>query len=75
MNEPHMFCRYGAGHSRMGSPPAKPGYSEYLCGHHVLLAHAKAYRLYKRDFAASQGGESLHVLLGLPHGQTDRQTS
>ncbi|XP_034244905.1 myrosinase 1-like [Thrips palmi] len=55
VNEPHMFCRYGAGHSRMGSPPAVPGHSEYLCGHHVLLAHAKAYRAYKRDFA-SQGG-------------------
>lgn len=28
----------------------------YLVGHHLLLAHAKAYRIYKKDFASTQNG-------------------
>lgn len=61
LNEPHMFCVYGAGHGRMGASRVQQGYSEYRCGHHVLLAHARAYRAYKRDFAHYGGKVGLTV--------------
>lgn len=32
------------------------GNLEYLCVHHVLLAHAKAYRLYQEKYKATQNG-------------------
>ncbi|KAK3922656.1 Beta-glucosidase 42 [Frankliniella fusca] len=56
VNEPHMFCVYGAGKGRMGATRIKPGYSEYLCGHHMLLAHAKAYQVYRQEFYDTQRG-------------------
>jgi beta-galactosidase len=38
-------------------PPAKVSNSlPYLAGHHLLLAHAKAYRLYDQQFRATQKG-------------------
>lgn len=55
LNEPHLFCVYGAGHGRMGATRVKQGYSEYLCGHHMLLAHAKAYRAYQDQFTSQRG--------------------
>lgn len=33
-----------------------PGVGEYLCGHHLLLAHAAAYHLYKDNYANDQRG-------------------
>ena len=33
------------------------GTNEYIVGHHLLQAHAKAYRLYRRDFERSQKGK------------------
>ncbi|KAJ4446065.1 hypothetical protein ANN_12756, partial [Periplaneta americana] len=34
-----------------------PGHGEYLVIHTVLLAHARAYRLYEREFKATQKGK------------------
>ena len=34
-----------------------PGHGQYLAIHTVLLSHARAYRLYEREFKAKQGGE------------------
>lgn len=54
-NEPLEFCRqgYSADHApRVWSP----GLGEYLCHHHVLLAHARAYRLYDRMYRARYNG-------------------
>ncbi|KAE8746448.1 hypothetical protein FOCC_FOCC006814, partial [Frankliniella occidentalis] len=56
INEPHMFCVYGAGKGRMGATIIKPGISEYRCGHHMLLAHAKAYQIYRQEFYPTQKG-------------------
>lgn len=45
-NEPALFC--GSGFSG-GHAPAlmSSGIGEYLCTHHVLLAHARAYHMYR----------------------------
>ncbi|KAE8746737.1 hypothetical protein FOCC_FOCC006485 [Frankliniella occidentalis] len=55
-NEPYMFCVFGHGHGRLGATRVNPGTSEYLCGHHILLAHARAYRAYQQSFS-HQGGK------------------
>jgi lactase-phlorizin hydrolase len=34
-----------------------PGHGQYLVIHTILLSHARAYRLYEREFKATQGGE------------------
>jgi lactase-phlorizin hydrolase len=34
-----------------------PGHGQYLAIHTVLLSHARAYRLYEREFKAKQGGK------------------
>jgi beta-glucosidase/6-phospho-beta-glucosidase/beta-galactosidase len=34
-----------------------PGVGEYLCGHHLLLAHASAYHLYQQKFHKTQKGK------------------
>lgn len=41
------------------------GNLEYLCVHHVLLAHAKAYRLYQEKYKATQNGRYIFNFGGL----------
>ncbi|XP_034244999.1 myrosinase 1-like [Thrips palmi] len=55
LNEPFMYCLYGVGHGRLGAVKTWPGHGEYVCGHHMLLAHARAYRAYKNHFAYHHG--------------------
>lgn len=54
-NEAALFCTSGfsAGHApRLWSP----GIGEYLCHHHVILSHARAYHLYDDNYRARFGG-------------------
>lgn len=55
-NEPFESCVEG--YSYGSSPPLVNlrGTGEYLCAHHVLLAHAAAYETYKRNFKNDQRG-------------------
>ena len=39
------------------TPNITPGHEEHLAVHTVLLSHARAYRLYEREFKDKQGGE------------------
>lgn len=55
-NEPHVFClaRWTYGEKNpFVEPPEKP----YVCGHHVVLAHALAYRIYEKEFKPTQKGQ------------------
>ncbi|KAL7018411.1 hypothetical protein ACKWTF_010741 [Chironomus riparius] len=56
-NEPYIFCEhgYGSGHE----PPLvkSPGLGVYMCGHNVLLSHARTYHNYQLKFRASQLGQ------------------
>ncbi|XP_026274121.1 myrosinase 1 [Frankliniella occidentalis] len=64
LNEPLTFCLLGAEHGRLGTSKPKPGISGYRAAHNMLLAHARAYRAYHRDFAADGGAVGL-TLSGL----------
>jgi len=63
-NEPHEICEYGYADGMFAPALTRPGVADYLCGHTILRAHAKAYRLYKNKFAF-QGGKSLKNSQGI----------
>ncbi|KAL5220339.1 hypothetical protein ABZP36_025052 [Zizania latifolia] len=67
-NEPMIFCAggYGSGTKAPGrcspyvSKKCAPGHSgtePYVAGHNLLLAHAKAVRLYRQQYQAAQKGQ------------------
>lgn len=54
-NEPKQTCHDGYGDG--GAPPLiRNAAAEYMCSHHVLLAHAEAYHLYDSTFREKQKG-------------------
>lgn len=55
LNEPYSFCVQGYGLGKEAPLIYSPGVGIYLCAHHVTLAHARAYRLYKREFYHFKG--------------------
>jgi beta-glucosidase len=56
-NEPLSICELGH-NIGIFAPGVKGGVAgQYKCGHNVLLAHARAYRLYQHKYAAAQGGK------------------
>lgn len=56
VNEPQVHCMYGYDDGSMAPGVALPGVGAYICNHNMVLAHAKAYRAYQRDFK-HQGGK------------------
>ncbi|XP_074111176.1 myrosinase 1-like [Cotesia typhae] len=72
-NEPNIFCRWG--YNGIFAPGLnESGRSDYICGHHALLAHAEAYRMYKKEFYETQKGTVGIVLSGIfavPENETD----
>lgn len=56
MNEPYNFCVIGYGQGTWAPGVKSPGVGEYLCGHHLLLAHAGAYHLYRKKYFDVQKG-------------------
>lgn len=56
INEPNSICRngYGAG---AGAPAVESnGIGEYLCGHHLLKAHASVYHLFNNEYRSRING-------------------
>jgi beta-glucosidase/6-phospho-beta-glucosidase/beta-galactosidase len=56
-NEPYKFCIEGYGIGTLAPGVKLSGIGDYLCGHHVLQAHAAVYHLYKTKYYSSQKGE------------------
>lgn len=56
VNEPYNYCTIGYGSGSWAPSIKSPGVGEYLCGHHLLLAHAAAYHLYKDKYFEKQKG-------------------
>jgi beta-glucosidase/6-phospho-beta-glucosidase/beta-galactosidase len=56
-NEPFNVCVDGYGVGKIAPGMKASGVGEYLCAHHVLLAHATAYKLYKEKYFGSQKGQ------------------
>jgi len=61
-NEPKTYCNGGYGYAY--NPPRIPseGLLEYVCAHNLLRAHARAYRVYDREFRNRQKGQVSIVL-------------
>ncbi|KAM3964801.1 myrosinase 1-like [Aphomia sociella] len=56
INEPHIICYLGYGSDQMAPRLNFTGVAEYMCTKNLLLAHAKAYKIYDDEFRATQGG-------------------
>lgn len=56
-NEPSVFCSGGYGYGWHAPGVKSSGVGDYLCAHHVLLAHAEAYHLYQEKYFARQNGK------------------
>ncbi|KAK9721944.1 Collagen triple helix repeat (20 copies) [Popillia japonica] len=55
-NEPTLICLHGYGFGSMAPAYTQQGIVDYLCGHNLILAHAKTYRLYQDKYKKSQNG-------------------
>ncbi|KAJ1520157.1 hypothetical protein ONE63_004373 [Megalurothrips usitatus] len=56
-NEPYETCTSGYGLGLAAPRVALDGVGDYLCAHTILRAHARAYHLYRRKYAAGQQGK------------------
>ncbi|XP_012229658.1 myrosinase 1 isoform X2 [Linepithema humile] len=59
--EPTKICRFGYGGIDI---PAMnmPGVADYLCGHHMLLAHSKVYELYHQEYNPQGNNGKLGII-------------
>ncbi|XP_972032.1 myrosinase 1-like [Tribolium castaneum] len=56
-NEPFIMCQHGFENARKAPAITKaPGIDLYTCGHVVLKAHAKTYRIYDKLYRKTQKG-------------------
>ncbi|XP_066583892.1 myrosinase 1-like [Prorops nasuta] len=55
-NEPNIFCQRGYG-GPMVPMYNQSGLFDYLCSYNLLLAHAKTYNLYNREYRERQNGK------------------
>lgn len=56
INEPWVIAVQGHGIGDHAPGLKGPGTFVYEAGHNIIRAHAKAYRVYEAEFAATQGG-------------------
>jgi len=57
LNEPKETSLQGHGSGTMAPGLQGPGTFVYIAAHNQIRAHARAYRAYEADFAATQGGK------------------
>jgi beta-glucosidase/6-phospho-beta-glucosidase/beta-galactosidase len=72
-NEPYIFCNNGYGSGFHAPLIHQPGLGEYLCGHNVLIAHARAYHLYKEKYKSDFNGQvgiCLYSAFFYPHSDS-----
>lgn len=58
VNEPWVQAVQGHGWGDYAPGVNQSGVMDYLAGHHLLLAHARAWRIYDQKYRNSQGGTS-----------------
>nr|XP_032510674.1 myrosinase 1-like [Danaus plexippus plexippus] len=56
INEPHQVCALGYGNELLAPALNIQGIADYLCVKNLLLAHARAYHIYDKEFRAKQSG-------------------
>lgn len=57
VNEPMIFCDLAYNTGVMAPGYIEPDVAPYICNKHALLAHAKAYRIYDKEFRGKYHGE------------------
>ena len=66
INEPlsvstYSYCGLGGSVSSAGNITMQCPWAKYLSAHYLILAHAKAYRIYDREFRWLQQGMKKHL--------------
>ncbi|KAI7815271.1 glycoside hydrolase, partial [Rhyzopertha dominica] len=56
-NEPKQICQEGYGDEEKAPAINRKGIAEYLCGHNLLKAHARAYHLYDEEYRPKYNGK------------------
>ncbi|XP_013165273.1 PREDICTED: myrosinase 1-like, partial [Papilio xuthus] len=56
INQPNAICIYGYGDTMLAPGINIKGVTEYQCAKNILLAHAKVFRLYEREFKKKYKG-------------------
>jgi beta-glucosidase/6-phospho-beta-glucosidase/beta-galactosidase len=62
INDPWQLCNVQFGNA-LNPMYNDSGVGNCLCGHHVLLAHAKVYRIYNDDFRWIENGNCYFYLI------------
>jgi beta-glucosidase/6-phospho-beta-glucosidase/beta-galactosidase len=58
-NEPFIFVYEGYGTGALAPGVRDPQMTTFRAAHNVIRAHARAYRMYDKEFRATQNGECL----------------
>lgn len=59
INEPTMVCELGYGLGLVAPLIKEPEVGKYMCIKNIMMAHAKAYRVYEREFKHLFNGKIL----------------
>ncbi|VEN54692.1 unnamed protein product, partial [Callosobruchus maculatus] len=62
INEPKQVCEAGYGTGGFAPGIRQAGVGDYICAKNVLLAHAKAYRIYDKEFREKNQGKVAMVI-------------
>eukprot|EP00095_Tigriopus_kingsejongensis_P005520 maker-scaffold282_size228295-snap-gene-0.16 protein:Tk05520 transcript:maker-scaffold282_size228295-snap-gene-0.16-mRNA-1 annotation:"hypothetical protein DAPPUDRAFT_243998" len=73
LNEPRETATNGYEYGGNAPGIADPGIPCYVAGHHQIRAHARAYRLYYRDFPSQNG--QVGISLNIHHGQPKTESA
>ncbi|CAH1955173.1 unnamed protein product [Acanthoscelides obtectus] len=55
-NEPISICQQGYGNGRKAPLITSPGIGEYICGKTMMIAHARAWHIYDKEYRSKQKG-------------------
>jgi len=64
INEPFMMLRGYSENDGIAPSLGQPGIADYLATRTILLAHARAYRVYHDEFRNTQKGSTVYLLVG-----------
>ncbi|KAL4712808.1 hypothetical protein ACJJTC_011878 [Scirpophaga incertulas] len=76
INQPMSVCHSGYGEATKAPGIKSPGQAEYICSKNLLLAHAKAFRLYDEIYRPIQNGNisiTIHSFWDEPETEDDIQ--
>lgn len=77
LNEPYTYCVNGYSTGVFAPGVIEPTRAPYVCGHHMLLAHAVVANMYRSEYAADTGriGMALNSDWAIPARKNDVQAA